>query len=198
MGAVAAGATVAPLTGVLMMFELTGSYQIVLPLLIACGAAAAVVQGLLGGSIYTISARARGVILSQDGVSLRELSVAQALDPVSPIAADLSLEDLSRLVTSTQHAAFPVLDRGAIAGVLSVRAVRDALLDPGLDRAATAVTFAHRADALLPDDDLGIAVQRLAEAGRSEALVVDSEGRPLGVVTREGILEAWRRATVPG
>ena len=114
------------------------------------------------------------------------------------ISADLSLEDLSRLVTSTQHAAFPVLDGGAIAGVLSVQEVRGALLDPGLDRSATAVTFAHRVDALLPDDDLGTAVQRLAEAGRSEAVVVDSEGRPLGVVTREGILEAWRRATLPG
>src|SRR5262249_30029357 len=53
MGAVVAGATLAPLTGVLMMFELTGSYQIVLPLLVACGAATAVVQGRLGGSIYT-------------------------------------------------------------------------------------------------------------------------------------------------
>ena len=198
MGAVAAGATLAPLTGVLMMFELTGSYQIVLPLLVACGAAAAVVQGLLGGSIYTISARGRGVILGQDGASLRELSVAQALDRVPVISADLSLEDLSRLVTSTQHAAFPVLDGGAIAGVLSVQEVRGALLDPGLDRSATAVTFAHRVDALLPDDDLGTAVQRLAEAGRSEAVVIDSEGRPLGVVTREGILEAWRRATLPG
>jgi len=138
------------------------------------------------------------VILAQDGASLRELSVAQALDRVPAISADVSLEDLSRLVTSTQHAAFPVLDGGAIAGVLSVREVRDALLDPGLDRSATAVTFAHRVDALLPDDDLGTAVQRLAEAGRSEAVVVDSEGRPLGVVTREGILEAWRRATLPG
>src|SRR5205085_425911 len=61
MGAVVAGATLAPLTGVLMMFELTGSYQIVLPLLVACGIAAAVVQGALGGSIYTIGARRRGV-----------------------------------------------------------------------------------------------------------------------------------------
>jgi CIC family chloride channel protein len=68
MGAVVAGATLAPLTGVLMMFELTGSYQIALPLLVACGTAAAVVQGILGGSIYTLGARRRGILLSRGGL----------------------------------------------------------------------------------------------------------------------------------
>src|SRR5204863_274684 len=92
MGAVAAGATLAPLTGVLMMFELTGSYQIVLPLLVACGAAAGVVQGLLGGSIYTIGARRRGVRLSRGGPALADLSVAQALDRVESLPADLPYE----------------------------------------------------------------------------------------------------------
>ena len=48
-----------------------------------------------------------------------------------------------------------------------------------------------------PDDDLGTAVQRLAEAGAAEALVLDAGNRPLGVVTSEGILQAWRRATLP-
>jgi CIC family chloride channel protein len=59
MGALVAGATAAPLTGVMMMFELTASYQIVLPLLVACGAAAALVNGILGGSIYTLRTRPR-------------------------------------------------------------------------------------------------------------------------------------------
>src|SRR6185295_13898523 len=149
MGSVVAGVTLAPLTGVVMMFELTGSYQIVLPLLVACGISAAVVQGVLGGSIYTIGARRRGVHLSR-GAALSELSVAQAM------------------------------------------------LDPQIDRSVTARAFAHEAQTLRPDDDLGTALQRLAESGATEAVVVDEQGRPVGVVTREGILEAWRRATLPG
>jgi CIC family chloride channel protein len=144
MGAVAAGATLAPLTGVLMMFELTGSYQIVLPLLVACGSAALVVHGVLGGSIYTIGASRRGIRLPGRGPRLSDLSVAEALQRID-LAAD----------------------------------------------AATART----AEPLRADDDLGTAVRRLAEAGVSEALVVDAANRPLGIVTREGILEAWRRAT---
>jgi chloride channel protein, CIC family len=198
MGAVVAGATLAPLTGVLMMFELTGSYQIVLPLLVACGTAAAVVQGALGGSIYTLGARKRGIRLSRGAPALRDLSVAQALDEVAPIPAGLPFDQLLRLVGGTQHAAFPVEEGGAVAGLLSVREARRALLDPAVDRASTARSFTRPSLPFRPDDDLGSAVQRLGEAGVPEALVVDGEGRPLGIVTREGILEAWRRATGAG
>ena len=195
MGAVVAGATLAPLTGVLMMFELTGSYQIVLPLLVACGTAAALVQGVLGGSIYTIGARRRGIHLSRGAPALRDLSVAQAVDKVEPIAADLPFADLLRLVGSTPHAAFPVRDAGGIIGLLSVREARGALLDPAVDRASTARSFTKPSRALLLDDDLGTAVHRLGEAGVPEALVLDGQQRPVGIVTREGILEAWRRVT---
>ncbi|TMB31941.1 MAG: CBS domain-containing protein, partial [Deltaproteobacteria bacterium] len=71
-------------------------------------------------------------------------------------------------------------------------------LDPAVDRTATARAFARPAQTLLADDDLGTAVERLSSAGVAEAVVVDSNGKPVGVVSREGILEAWRRATVPG
>ena len=196
MGAVVAGATLAPLTGVLMMFELTGSYQIVLPLLVACGTAAAVVQGVLGGSIYTIGARRRGIRLSRGGPQLSDLSVAQALDKVEPLPASMPYDELLRVVGQTLHAAFPVVsDREGVIGLLSARDTRRALLDPAVDRTATARSFTRPAQALRPDDDLGAAVQKLAEAGVPEALVVDAQSRPLGIVTREGILEAWRRAT---
>jgi CIC family chloride channel protein len=146
MGAVVAGATVAPLTGVMMMVELTGSWQIAAPLLISCCTAAAVVQGVLGGSIYQLGARRRGLKLRSDAPALSDLSVAQALEPGSPAAA-----------------------------------LRD---DAHLPR-------------LHQDDDLEEALRTLASAGATTALVLadgalGSEG-PLGIVTRQGILDTWQR-----
>jgi CIC family chloride channel protein len=196
MGAVVAGATLAPLTGVLMMFELTGSYQIVLPLLVACGVAAAVVNGLLGGSIYTLGARRRGLRLARAGPSLGELSVAHAVERAPAIADDLSLDELGRLVAHTPHAAFPVLQDGRSIGLVSARDARKALLDPALERSLTARQLARSVPVFFPDDDLETAVQRLTEAGVAEGLVVEGD-QPIGVVTQEGILEAWRRATEP-
>ena len=103
-----------------------------------------------------------------------------------------------QLVGPTTHPAFPVLEGAALVGIISVPQARRALLDPQIDRSVTARAFAHEAQTLRPDDDLGTALQRLAESGATEAVVVDEQGRPVGVVTREGILEAWRRATLPG
>jgi CIC family chloride channel protein len=58
MGAFVAGATLAPLTGIFMVFELTGNYQAILPLMVACGLATAVVHWALGGSIYSLKTTA--------------------------------------------------------------------------------------------------------------------------------------------
>jgi CIC family chloride channel protein len=194
MGAVVAGATAAPLTGVIMMFELTGSYQIVLPLLVACGAAAALVNGVLGGSIYTLGARRRGV-RARIEEPLRDLSVAQACERSLAVPAESSGAELLRALSGA-GAALPVVDeRGFAVGVLPVRAAREALAGSA---AATARELARTNGLvlLLPDDDLQHALHLLSESRSSEGVVVESPDapRPLGIVTREGILDAWQRA----
>jgi predicted transcriptional regulator len=47
------------------------------------------------------------------------------------------------------------------------------------------------------DEDLDSALQKLAGASVTNAVVLSAEGAPLGVISREDILEAWRRATEP-
>jgi len=194
MGAVVAGTTVAPLTGVLMMFELTGSYQIVLPLLVSCGVSAALCKAILGASIYQLGARQRGVRLSRAGPALADLSVAQALDETAAIPRELTLAQLAEMMTSTPHAAFSVMGEGKVLGLVSAKDARQALLDPATDRSAPVSNLARSVPVFLLDDDLETAVHQLTESGSAEGLVVDGD-RPLGVITQQRILEAWRRAT---
>ncbi len=194
MGAVVAGATVAPLTGVLMMFELTGSYQIVLPLLVACGVSAAICNGVLGGSMYLLAARRRGVRLARSGPALGDLSVAQAMEKAPAIAHDLSLARLAAdLIAVTPYAAFPVVEDGKVVGIVSAREAREALLDPSTDHNAPLSALVREVPVFLPDDDLETASHKLTDAGSTEGLVVE-EDQALGVITQQRILEAWRRA----
>jgi CIC family chloride channel protein len=197
MGAVVAGVTTAPLTGVLMMFELTGSYQIVLPLLVSCGVAAALVQDRVGGSIYALAARARGIRLGSRELSLRDVSVGQALEQVAPLPEATSWEALVKIVAESTHSAFPVVSStGKVVGLLSPRQVRGALHDPALAGVAIAADLCRTdVPVLVPEDDLETALERLRRAGASEAVVVSSDGDPpklLGILTREGALETWR------
>jgi len=200
MGAVVAGVTTAPLTGVLMIFELTGSYQIVLPLLVSCGVAAALVQDRVGGSIYALAARARGIRLGAREPSLRDVSVGQALEQVAPIPEATPWEALVTIVANSTHSAFPVVSNtGKVVGLLSPRQVRSALHDPTLAGIAIAADLCRTdVPVLVPEDDLETALERLRQAGASEAVVVSRDGEPpklLGILTREGALEAWRSSS---
>jgi len=199
MGAVVAGSATAPLTGVLMMFELTGDYQIVLPLLVSCGIAAAFVHRALGGSMYSLQLRARGVRFSAREKVLQALSVEQAMEKVDAIPESLGWSDLVRLVSETAFPAYPVVDvTGRLRGILSVREVRAALLDPALAQIAVAGDLSRKEPPVVRmDDDLDSALQKLAGAGVTSAVVVSAEEIPLGIITRENILEAWRHATEP-
>ena len=197
MGAVVAGSTSAPLTGVLMMFELTGSHFIVLPLLLACGIAAAQVHAILGGSLYSLQLEAKGIFSSSRDRALRALSVEQALERVPSVPESMGWAPLVRLVSDTPHSAFPVVSAtGGLVGLLSVREVRAALLEPALRDLAVARDLC-RADPVrvAPDDDLEAALRKLSAAAAAEAVVLSPDGAALGVLTREAILDAWRRAS---
>jgi len=200
MGAVVAGVASAPLTGVMMIFELTSSYQIVLPLLVSCGVAAAIVQGWVGGSIYTLSSHARGIRLRSRGPALRDVSVGQAMEQVPPVPASMPWAALVRIVAESTHSAFPVVSNtGRVVGLLSPRQIRAALHDPLLAGVVVAADLCRTdVPVLVPEDDLETALERLRSAGSSEAVVVSADTDPprlLGVLTRENALEAWRNST---
>ena len=81
--------------------------------------------------------------------------------------------------------------------MLPVRAALEALAGPD---PRTAGELARTADLVLlfPDDDLQHALHKLSESRSAEAVVVESPEtpRPLGIVTREGILDAWHHRNI--
>jgi predicted transcriptional regulator len=104
-----------------------------------------------------------------------------------------------RLVSETAFPAYPVVDAaGRVRGIISVREVRAALLDPTLAHIAVAGDLLRKDSPVVRvDEDLDSALQKLAGASVTNAVVLSAEGAPLGVISREDILEAWRRATEP-
>src|SRR5207237_4963555 len=177
MGAVVAGSATAPLTGVLMMFELTGDYQIVLPLLVSCGIAAAFVHRALGGSMYSLQLRARGVRFSAREKVLQALSVEQAMQKVDSIPESLGWSELVRIVSETAFPAYPVVDAaGRVRGILSVREVRAALAAPPLAHIAVAGDLLRKASpAVRVEDDLDSALQQLDDAGVTSAVELSAK-----------------------
>ena len=166
MGAVFAGAARAPITAVIIMFELTGEYTIILPLMAAIVLATGVSHLLSRDTIYTLKLRRRGIDIDEPDhssallASVRVATVMDALDnsdgTESAVAVHASLLDAADTLAGQPYGQVAVVDRdGAYLGVVTARDVTDALSDGEHDGAEVASLLrrpaAVRADQPLED-----------------------------------------------
>jgi CIC family chloride channel protein len=135
MGAVFAGAARAPITAVMIMFELTGEYSIILPLMAAIVLATGVSHRLTGDTIYTLKLRRRGIDLgTRETIERARTPVGSVMGEVPdgvPIGASLQVAG-DRLARSP-HGVLPVVDGDLHLGVISGRQVADAIADGDSD-----------------------------------------------------------------
>ncbi|TDD92998.1 chloride channel protein [Actinomadura darangshiensis] len=199
MGAVFAGAARAPITAVVILFELTGEYSIILPMMTAIVVAALVSRHLSPGTIYTTKLRRRGVDLDTPPVDARlTRHVDSVMQPVpEPLSGALPLEAASRLLILSEHGALPVLDdHGAYQGVITARAAAEALADTesptGADAAhhpRTAGTLAQLPTPLTTGMQLADALHVLTTTDGTGLPVLDDERTLLaGWVTHQAVL----------
>jgi CIC family chloride channel protein len=91
MGAVVSGATHAPITAILIIFELTNDYKIILPLMISCIVSSLLANKMEKESIYTLKLALRGINIFQgkEVNVLRRIHVREVIDTVETIPEDL-------------------------------------------------------------------------------------------------------------
>jgi chloride channel protein, CIC family len=193
MGAVFAGAARAPITAVIIIFELTGDYRIILPLMFAIALAAGVSNVLSGDTIYTLKLRRRGIdIMRGRGANLMQLlRVADAMQPLpAPLASDTSLNEVIARLGTAPTDGLPVTDTaGLYRGTISSQQVEEAMRENALD--ARAGDLAQDLPALDAGQSLEQALTALLRA-RSGLPVVDGEGRqPVGWLTHLDLLRAY-------
>ncbi len=200
MGAVFAGAARAPITAVVIMFELTGEYSIILPLMTAIVLAAGISHALSADTIYTLKLRRRGVDLGR-----RETITTAALTRVGDvmtdvpqgIEGDLALRDVAVALARSASGVLPVLDpEGDYVGVVTARVVAEALADGrhDLDPASLALELPVE---VRRDDHLDQAIEALDRSGCAAVPVLDA-GRVVGWISYRTALSALPAKRRPG
>lgn len=199
MGAVFAAATDAPLAAVLMVFEMTNDYALVLPLMLAVVISYRVAKGLEPDSLYGGWLRRRGESLERGAARdvLAELKVSDALEEnPQVIGEDATVGQLLEHLGRGEQTEYPVVDEALrVTGMVRIgeigRVARDhADLGPLL----LASDIASPTDSLHPDESLLAAIRRMGTRGTGMLPVVDrAGGRLLGVVTRGAILALYEK-----
>ncbi len=203
MGAVFAASARAPITAILILFELTGDYRIILPLMLTVVIATLVGQWMLGGeSIYTLKLSRRGIRLQRgrDVDVLQGVTVEEVMRPdTDTVALDLSISELLDVFSRTHHHGLPVLDRGGeLWGIVTVTDIDGAVIQ-GMPRSTTAAEIGSPRQQLLvafPDETIDEALNRMSPRGLGTLPVVsrDKPNHLLGVIRRADIIRAYNLA----
>ena len=194
MAAVFAAVVRAPLTAVILVFELTGDYELVLPLMLAVGIASFGADRLGWRSLYLETLRARGVTLARpDDVDVLQLvSVAEVMTGVDgpniTVPADEPADALrARFARASLHGAVVVDATGGLVGVV-------ALSDLARTGATAADLATTRVATASPDEPTFRAVQRMANLQVGRLPVVDATTRRVvGVFRRADVVRAYDR-----
>lgn len=193
MGAVVAATSHAPLTGIVIMFELTGDYEIILPVMMACIIASVVASTLKEESIYTQKLKWQGISVRQgrEGNILHHIRVGEVLrrDAVT-FAEDTPLATILSEALGSPQTTFPLLDpQGRLEGVIRVQDLHRVLDDRGeLQDVLVAADLAVPTRTLKESDNVEHAMELLTDGGADLLPVEDEAGRLTGVVFAQDVL----------
>lgn len=200
MAAVLAAATRAPLQAILILFELTGGYEVILPLMLSSIVAVMLGGRLLSESIYTIKLKARGVDLKAGtdhnvlgGIHVREV---MRLETKTVSAAARVRDLLEQLSGSPQHASWFVVDGdGRLQGVVGYPEIRQVLFDVETLASVLRVEDIANADhaPITPRDQLDFVIREFSRMNTDE-LPVTEPGDPtriVGSVHRLDVVDAY-------
>ncbi len=203
MGAVFASAARAPITAVIIIFELTGDYHVILPLMFAIVVTTALSNALTRDTIYTLKLRRRGVDLDAPRASglMGRITVGEAMgSPPRPLRPGQPLDELVARFGSERTSALPVADDdGGLLGVVSAVDLERAIAKGADEGELTVAALTREAPPLRVHDTLEQAVLALAGTDEDALPVLAADGKELiGWLTHRRLLNAYRARLAKG
>jgi CIC family chloride channel protein len=198
MAAVFAGAARAPITSVLILFEMTDDYRLILPLMLATVVSTILSEHLDKESIYTLKLSRRGIRLERgrDIDVMQGVLVGEAMTTdVDTVDANMDLRELDLIFRETHHHGFPVLDQDSqLFGIVTLQDLARAREKGALDGHLVRDIAVRSVLTVYPDEPMWAALKRLGTRDVGRLPVVDRQNphRLLGLIRRSDIIRAYR------
>lgn len=189
----------APLTAMLIVFEMSNDYDMILPLMVAGITACYVAQWLHPESIYTMKLAKRGVRFSEgrdmdimQGVRITEVMKKQ---PVT-VHKDQPLSEVLALFQETNLLGFPVVsDSNKLWGIITLQDVHMAQSQDNFSTKGQLISDIATEDPItvFPDEPIWAAIQKMSprDLARLPVISRDGSGKLCGVISRSDILRAY-------
>ena len=197
MAGLMAGVMHAPLTGVFLIAELSGGYNLFLPLMLVSLTSFATIRIFMPHSIYSLRLAEQGKLLThqKDTAVLTLMNLESVLErDFEVVSPDMTLGEMVSVISVSHRNSFPVVDeRGVLVGIVELDNVRNIMFRPELyDR------YKVRKIMVTPEVKVSSAtpmteVMRLFDETKAWKMpVVDEDGRYLGFISKSAIFNSYR------
>jgi CIC family chloride channel protein len=198
MAAVVAGATFAPLTAIIMIFELTDDYGLILPLMLVCVVSYLVARRLGTESIYSEALARTGdrIVHGADRSALENLRVRDCYDRNPHVVLeDAPVRQILNQIRGSRQTSFPVVNQDLeLSGVLRYHDVARALEEGLIDLVIAEDLHEPALETVTPDDSLLVAMRKMNHRDVDVLPVLGSHDskRLAGLLSRADIMEAYQ------
>jgi len=201
MGAVVAGTTLAPITAILTIFELTYDFEIILPLMTSCISSLLVVNQYYGHSFYETKLLRRGVrvVRGRDINILRGMRVGDYMErDFESVREDTPLGGLIAKMEKSHYPHFPVLDsKDNLVGIISLTDLKPILADMKelCELLVTAEIMTRNVYTITPEDNFEKAFDVFEKKQISTLPVVSRRNRKkiIGILKKSTLIEAYNQ-----
>lgn len=188
----------APLMAIFLTAELTGGYQLFLPLLIVSVVSYGTIRLFLPYSIYAMRLAQRGELLThhKDKAVLTLLKVSNVIEnDFLPVRPDINLKQMVDTISRSHRNLFPVLSQdGRLLGIVLLDEIRNIMFRPDLYKKMYVDMFMSTPPATIHISDTMDSVMKTFDQTAAWNLpVVDADGKYIGFVSKSKIFNSYRR-----
>jgi CIC family chloride channel protein len=193
MGAFFSAVSKVPITAIVIVFEMTTNFNLVLPLMITCGVSYLIADQLAKGSLYQRLLELKGYTLptqTTEKTSLAGLTAADLMQRrVETLASQMTLDEAIQAFSRSHHRGFPVVDQGGLVGIITQTDVANVTQRQLSGDTPLSQIMTPQPITVVPTDSLSQVLYLLKRYQLSRLPV--TEGRKLvGIITRADIIRA--------
>jgi len=201
MGAFLAAATHSPMTSIFLLFEITGNYEVIIPIMFASVIGVMVARRLCADSLDSMELSRQGIYLHK-GVEANILNSilveSVMIKEFETLQETMSFAEFMEFFPGSKTEYYPVMNKGGkMTGVVSFQDIREIMLEDGLEHVVVMKELAETdLIKLFPHDNLTTAIRKFGIKDIGTVPVVDPEDHQkiLGILKRKDVIDTYNKA----
>jgi len=196
MGALMAGVMHAPLLGIFLIAEITGGYQLLVPLIISATVAYVTITRFEPYSIYTKRLAEMGELVThhKDKAAMHYMNAKELIETdFEVLSPDLNLGQMTYFIARSKRDLFPVVDEdGMMLGMIKLNDIRNLIFEQELYEKISVRDLMYMPEFFIsPKDPMEVVVEKFKTCKRYNLAVID-DGKYVGFISRARVFSVYR------